>query len=148
MKRLFPNCLPLYFCFLLSASCAAGEPTAKPNQILPCPDSPNCVSSLSADKAHFIEPLHYAGSLADAKQRLIDILQNTKRVRLVKIEAQYIHAEFRSLIFRFIDDVEFYFPSEESIIHIKSASRTGYYDFGVNRRRVERLRSTFEGSVK
>jgi uncharacterized protein (DUF1499 family) len=148
MKRLFPNCLPLYFCFLLSASCAAGEPTAKPNQILPCPDSPNCVSSLSADKAHFIEPLHYAGSLADAKQRLIDILQNTKRVRLVKIEAQYIHAEFRSLVFRFIDDIEFYFPSEESIIHIKSASRTGYYDFGVNRRRVERLRSTFEGSVK
>jgi len=148
MKRLFPNCLPLYFCFLLSASCAAGEPTAKPNQILPCPDSPNCVSSLSSDKAHFIEPLHYAGSLADAKQRLIDILQNTKRVRLVKIEAQYIHAEFRSLVFRFIDDIEFYFPSEESIIHIKSASRTGYYDFGVNRRRVERLRSTFEGSVK
>ena len=148
MKRLFPNCLSLYFCLLLSASCAAGEPPAKPNKVMPCPDSPNCVSSLSTDKAHFIEPLHYAGSLADAKQRLIDILQNTKRVRLIEIETDYIHAEFRSLIFQFVDDVEFYFPSEESIIHIKSASRTGYYDFGVNRRRVERLRSAFGNSAK
>jgi uncharacterized protein (DUF1499 family) len=148
MKRLFPNCLSLYFCFLLSASCVAGEPTAKPHKVLPCPDSPNCVSSLSTDEAHFIEPLHYAGRLADARKRLINILQNTKRVRLVKIEAQYIHAEFRSMVFRFVDDLEFYFPSEKSIIHVKSASRTGYYDLGVNRRRVERLRSAFENSTK
>ena len=118
-------------------------PTDKPNSILPCPDSPNCVSSLSTDKAHSIEPLHYAGSLADARQKLIDILQNTKRVRLIKIEADYIHAEFQSLVFRFVDDVEFYFSSEKSIIHVKSASRSGYYDFGVNRRRVERLRAAF-----
>jgi uncharacterized protein (DUF1499 family) len=148
MKRLFPKCLSLYFCFLLSASCAAGETTAKPDKVLPCPDSPNCVSSRSTDTAHFIEPLHYAGSLADARQRLINILQDTKRVSLVKIEAQYIHAEFRSMIFQFVDDVEFYFPSEKSIIHVRSASRMGYYDFGVNRRRVERLRSAFENSTK
>lgn len=143
MKILLPNCLSLYFCFLLSASCAEGEPTAKPDKVLPCPDSPNCVSSLSTDKAHFIKPLHYAGSLADARQRLINILQSTKRVRLAKIEPQYIHAEFRSVVFQFVDDVEFYFPSDKAIVHIKSASRTGYYDFGVNRRRVERLRSLF-----
>jgi uncharacterized protein (DUF1499 family) len=92
--------------------------------------------------------LHYAGSLADARQRLIKILQNTKRVSLVKIEAQYIHAEFRSLVFQFVDDVEFYFPSEKTIIDVKSASRAGYYDFGVNRRRVERLRSTFGNTAK
>ena len=148
MKKLFPNSLPLYLCFFLSACHATAAPTAKPDKALPCPDSPNCVSSLSTDKAHFIEPLHYAGSLADAKQRLIDILQNTKRVRLIEIETDYIHAEFRSLIFQFVDDVEFYFPSEESIIHIKSASRTGYYDFGVNRRRVEWLRAAFGNSAK
>jgi uncharacterized protein (DUF1499 family) len=148
MKKLFPNCLSLYFCFLLSASCAAGEPTAKPNKVLSCPDSPNCVSSLSTDKTHFIEPLHYAVSLADARQRIINILQNTKRVRLVTIETQYINAEFRSLVFQFVDDVEFYFPSEKGIIHIKSASRAGYYDFGVNRRRVERIRSAFAHSAK
>lgn len=110
----------------------------------PCPDSPNCVSSQSADNAHFIDPLHYTADTADARQQLIDILENLKRVQLAKIEMDYIHAEFRSLIFRFVDDVEFYFSPEEKIIHLKSASRSGYYDFGANRRRVERLRSTFK----
>jgi len=148
MKKLFPNCLWLYFCILLSACHAAAGPPAKPNKSLPCPDSPNCVSSLSTDKSHFIEPLHYAGSLVDARQRLINILQNTKRVRLAKIETDYIHAEFRSAVFQFVDDVEFYFPPEKTIIHIKSASRTGYYDFGANRRRLERLRSAFGYQAK
>jgi len=60
----------------------------------------------------------------------------------------YIHAEFRSSIFRFIDDVEFSFPTDKNIIHVKSASRKGYYDFGANRRRAERLRVTFDKWVK
>jgi uncharacterized protein (DUF1499 family) len=148
MKKSSLNHLPLYFCMLLSACHAAAAPSGKPNISLPCPDSPNCVSSLSTEKAHFIEPLHYTGSLADARQKLIDILQNTKQVRLNKIETDYIHAEFRSLVFRFVDDVEFYFPPEKSIIHVKSASRSGYYDFGVNRRRVERLRAAFGQTEK
>jgi uncharacterized protein (DUF1499 family) len=96
------------------------------------------------DKARFIEPLHYTGSLADARQKLIDILENTKRVRLVKVETDYIHAEFRSVMFQFVDDVEFYFPPDQAIIHVKSASRKGYYDFGANCRRVEGLRAIFE----
>ena len=49
-----------------------------------------------------------------------------------------------SIVFQFVDDVEFYFPPDQTIIHLKSASRKGHYDFGANRRRVERLRSTFE----
>ncbi len=118
--------------------------TDRTKKFSPCPDSPNCVSSQSADNAHFIEPLHYTADTADARQQLIDILENLKRVQLTKIEMDYIHAEFRSLIFRFVDDVEFYFSPEEKIIHLKSASRLGYYDFGANRRRVERLRSTFK----
>jgi uncharacterized protein (DUF1499 family) len=114
------------------------------DKLSPCPDSPNCVSSQSADEAHFIEPLHYSGSPADARQKLIDILENTKRVRLVKVETDYIHAEFRSSVFRFVDDVKFWFPPDKPIIHVKSASRKGYYDFGANRRRVERLRIMLE----
>ena len=137
MNNLFLKRLSLYIGILLSATHAAAGSAEKPYQFSPCPDSPNCVSSQSTDKARFIEPLHYAGSLADARQKLIDILENTKRVRMVKVETDYIHAEFRSLIFRFVDDVEFYFPPDETIIHVKSASRTGYYDFGANRRRVE-----------
>ena len=115
-----------------------------PEKFTPCPDSPNCVSSQSTDESHFIEPLHYSGSPADARQKLIDILEGNDRARLVKVEADYIHAEFRSSVFRFVDDVKFWFPPDKPIIHVKSASRTGYYDFGVNRRRVERLREAFK----
>jgi len=109
-----------------------------------CPDSPNCVSSQSADKAHFIQPLHYSGSPADARQKLIAILEGMNRVRLAKVETDYIHAEFRSIVFRFVDDVKFWFSPKKPLIHVKSASRKGYYDFGANRRRVERLREAFE----
>ena len=143
MKNLFSKHLSLYVCILLSATHA----TAGPNRLSPCPDSPNCVSSLSTDPARLIEPLRYTGSLTDARQKLISLLENSKRARLISVETDYIHAEFRSLIFKFADDVEFYFSSEDRIIHVRSASRTGYYDFGVNRRRVERLRGIFENSA-
>jgi uncharacterized protein (DUF1499 family) len=144
MKKLFSKHLSLYVCILLSATHA----TAGPNRLSPCPNSPNCVSSQSTDSARFIEPLRYTGNLADARQKLIDLLENSKRTRLISVETDYLHAEFRSLILNFVDDVEFYFSSEDPIVHVRSASRTGYYDFGVNRRRVERLRATFENSVK
>jgi len=144
MKNSFSKQLYVYLCILLGATHAAGGSGAKANRLSPCPDSPNCVSSQSTDKAHFIDPLTYQDSPAEARQRLITILKSTKRVRLVKVDTDFIHAEFRSFIFRFVDDVTFYFSSEETIIHVRSASRTGYYDFGANRRRVERLRSAFE----
>ena len=148
MKILSSKRLSLYFCILLSATNAEAGSAASPDKFSPCPESPNCASSQSTDKARFIEPLHYAGSMADARQKLIDILENTKRVRFVKVETDYIHAEFRSLIFQFVDDVEFYFPPDHATIHVKSASRKGYYDFGANRRRVERLRAAFEKLAK
>ena len=138
----------LYLCILLSAMNAEAGSAASPDKFSLCPESPNCASSQSTDKARFIEPLHYAGSMADARQKLIDILENTKRVRFVKVETDYIHAEFRSLIFQFVDDVDFYFPPDHATIHVKSASRKGYYDFGANRRRVERLRAAFEKLAK
>ena len=148
MKNLISKQLSLYAWILLSACPADTRPAAEPNEFLTCPDSPNCVSSQSAEKARFIEPLQYAGNRADARQILINILENETRVRVVKVETDYIHAEFRTLIFRFVDDVEFYFPPAESIIHVRSASRTGYYDFGANRRRVERLRAAFQNRAK
>ena len=144
MKNLFSKQLSLYVCILLSAPHAA----AVHNRISPCPNSPNCVSSQSSDSAHYIEPLRYTGNLADARQKLINLLQTSKRFRLISVETDYIHAEFRSLIFNFVDDVEFYFSSDARIIDVRSASRTGYYDFGVNRRRVERLRAKFENTAK
>ena len=114
------------------------------NKLTPCPSSPNCVSSLSDDRKHAIEPLQYTGSRDEARNRLVDILDKQAAARVTINEADYIHAEFRSQIFRFVDDVEFLFSDEEKIIHVKSASRIGYSDLGANRKRVEWIRRVFE----
>jgi uncharacterized protein (DUF1499 family) len=133
----------IVFCLLFGMSHISTGSPAMRDRLSSCPDSPNCVSSLSKVKSHFVEPLRYKGSRAEARQKLIDIVNNMRGTRLVKIEKDHIQVEFRSLIFRFVDDVEFYLPADESIIHVRSASRSGYYDFGANRRRVERLRAAF-----
>jgi uncharacterized protein (DUF1499 family) len=140
MNNLSASRLSLAICILMGATQVQLASADGPDKLSPCPDSPNCVSSQSTDESHFIEPLHYSGSPEDARQKLIEILESIKRVRLAKVETDFIHAEFRSSVFRFIDDVKFWFPPDKTIIHVTSASRTGYYDFGANRRRVERLR--------
>jgi len=114
----------------------------------PCPDSPNCVSSLAEDKKHFIAPIPYNGETAVARYELLEILHSSKRARLVTIEENYIHAEFVSAIFRFVDDVEFYFDTAKKLIQMRSASRIGYSDLGVNRRRIEEIRKRFDQKEK
>lgn len=109
-------------------------------KLSPCPDSPNCVSSQADDEHHFIAPFIYTGTLPEAQKNLISILQSIPRARIISIERNSIQVEFTSALFRFIDDAEFYFPENENLIHVRSASRVGYYDFGVNRTRLERIR--------
>jgi len=80
-------------------------------------------------------------------ERLIGVIKGMKRCRIITKDDHYIHAEFTSAFFRFVDDVEFYFDSEAKIIQMRSASRIGYSDFGVNRERLEKLRSLFKNSI-
>lgn len=105
-----------------------------------CPDSPNCVSSYATDTSHHVEPLRYTGTLNDARQAVLSVLYSMKRTRVVTETSNYIHAECKSMVFRFVDDVEFYFDEREPVIHVRSASRVGYSDLGVNRKRVEDFR--------
>jgi uncharacterized protein (DUF1499 family) len=121
---------------------------ANPKSLAPCPDKPNCVSSQSVDNEHFIEPIKFKGSVDDTWQRLITVLKATKRTKTVEHLELYLHVEVTSLIFRFVDDVEFLISPDEHVIHVRSASRTGRSDFGVNRRRVERLRKAFVKSLQ
>lgn len=65
------------------------------------------------------------------------------RTRVVTDESGYLHAECTSLVFRFVDDVEFWFDQRESLVHVRSASRIGHSDLGVNRRRIEHIRNQF-----
>lgn len=108
-----------------------------------CPNSPNCVSSHAQDSGHAIQAITFAGSPDEAKARILNVINSMKRTNIVTQEDDYIHVEFTSMLFRFVDDVEFYFPQGESnqtLIQVRSASRTGHSDFGVNRKRIEAFR--------
>ena len=77
--------------------------------------------------------------------KLRQILESMHRVRITEATSTYIHAEFTSLVFRFVDDLELLLDSEAGVIHVRSASRVGRSDLGANRRRVEDLRRRLGG---
>lgn len=109
----------------------------------PCPNTPNCVSSLETGSSRYIEPLSYQGNLEEAKQRLLDVINDFPRTQVHEVTDAYIHATFTSLLFRFTDDVEFLIDDAQKLIHMKSASRLGFSDLGANRRRCEAIRDKF-----
>lgn len=110
----------------------------------PCPDSPNCVCTEATDAGHKIAPLVFEGSPADAMVRLKRVVEQMPRTKIVSENGNYLHAEFTSLIFRFVDDVEFVVEPDRKRIQFRSASRTGYSDLGANRKRMEMIRRAFE----
>jgi uncharacterized protein (DUF1499 family) len=116
---------------------------AADGRLAPCPDTPNCVSTQAADEAHRIDPLPYDGSAEEAMARLRAVLADLPRTRVVTATDAYLHAECRSLVFRFVDDVEFLLDGRDRVIHFRSASRAGRSDLGVNRRRMEAIRQAF-----
>ena len=109
-----------------------------------CPSSPNCVSTQASDEAHAIVPFRYRKSRAEAKEALKEVIRSLPRTKLVEEDESYLHYEFTSLLIRFVDDVEFVFDDEAKTIHFRSASRTGYGDLGVNRKRMEQVRALVE----
>ena len=115
--------------------------------LAPCPTSPNCVSTQALDEEHGIVPYRYHKSQAAAKEALKAIVSMLPRTTLVEETEAYLHYEFTSLLLRFVDDVEFALDDKAKTIHFRSASRTGYSDLGVNRRRMEEIRTSIEGKV-
>jgi uncharacterized protein (DUF1499 family) len=109
-----------------------------------CPSSPNCVSTQAQDEGHAIEPIRYRKSRAEAKEALKEVIRSMPRTKLVQEDETYLHYEATSLLLRFVDDVEFLFDDETKTIHFRSASRTGYGDLGVNRKRMEQVRALVE----
>lgn len=112
--------------------------------LAPCPESPNCVSSKSTDTAHHAEPIAYGVSFEVALHRLRAIVGSMPRTRITRDEGHYLRVEFRSRLAGFVDDVEFLADCDDAVIHVRSASRIGYWDLGANRRRVEQIRRLFE----
>ena len=112
--------------------------------LAPCPSQPNCVSTVATDPIHAIEPLHYTASATEAYARLLAILCSMPRTRVVSSDGASIHAEFRSAVFHFVDDGVFVIDDTTRSIHFRSASRVGRSDFGVNRKRMESIRTAFQ----
>ena len=116
-----------------------------PRTLRPCPASPNCVSSLAAAAApHRVPPLSWTGGLDQAKARLRQAVLAVGNATFIIEEDTYWHVEFRSRIFRFVDDGEFLFDPQARLVHVRSASRVGHSDMGVNRKRVEKIRALFQ----
>ncbi len=105
-----------------------------------CPASNNCVVSQDADPKHAIDPITYHVDRNTVRETLLKVLSVVPRTEVIEQQDNYIHALSKSRIFKFTDDVEFYLPENESVIHLRSASRIGESDLGVNRRRLEQLR--------
>jgi uncharacterized protein (DUF1499 family) len=108
-----------------------------------CPNTPNCVSTQASRANQFVEPIPYDGPAVDAWEKLVNVIRSMPRCRIVKLEERYLHAEFRSFVFGFIDDIEAAIDEEAKQIHLRSASRVGYSDLGVNRQRIERIRQRY-----
>lgn len=117
--------------------------TSAAQRIAPCPNSPNCVSSVAPDDAHKVEPIPFSGPAAAALARLRAAIEAMPRARVTRADADSLHAEFTSWLLRFVDDVDCVVDEAASVIHIRSASRVGYSDLGVNRKRVAQIRQAF-----
>lgn len=131
---------------LAMGGCSGGVPSAtmghNGGRLAPCPASPNCVSSLASAESQRVEALRYSGDAVQAQSRLLSVLKGMERASIMRVEEGYIHAEFRSALFGFVDDVEFLFDAPGAI-QMRSASRVGYSDFGVNGERVASIRARF-----
>jgi uncharacterized protein (DUF1499 family) len=102
----------------------------------PCPDTPNCVVSFGQAGERRMDPLPWEGDSEAGLDRLEQLLARFPRTQVITRQNGYLHVEFRSLLFRFVDDVEFLVAPEEHCIHFRSASRVGHSDLGANQQRM------------
>lgn len=112
-------------------------------QLAPCASTPNCVSSQSQDPVpvHHIEPLTYNSSEQQAMANLQTVLQSFRRAKAIAQTPNYLYAEFTIPVVGFVDDVEFLIDQDSKVIQVRSTSRMGESDLGVNRRRIETIRA-------
>ena len=108
--------------------------------------TPNCVSSQAepADAEHYIAPIRCKGRTPDAIATARKAVEGMRRATVVRHEGNYLYAEFKSWLLGFVDDVEFTHDEQAGLLHVRSAARLGGRDYGVNRARVEALRSRIE----
>jgi uncharacterized protein (DUF1499 family) len=143
-KRWTGTTLGLMGVVLILAGCGGRMPRdlgARNGRLADCPNSPNCVSSFARDKQHGIEALEVVGDPEAAWTALRAVLEGMPRMEIVGSAPGYLHAVQTSRLMRYRDDLELLLDAPASRIHVRSASRVGYGDMGVNRARVEAIRA-------
>ncbi|HEY6822166.1 MAG TPA: DUF1499 domain-containing protein [Burkholderiales bacterium] len=111
-------------------------------RLAPPKPTPNCVSSQAdpADREHYIAPIAFRGDFS----RIEAAVAGMRGAMIVRRDGNYLYAEYRTPLMRFVDDVELLYDPAAGLVHVRSASRLGRRDFGVNRKRIESLRSIIE----
>lgn len=129
-----------YFVFL-SVTDEVPEARLVNGQLRPCPDTPNCVSS-ETNGEKYIEPIAATSgtSLDDLWENVIDAIKQ-QGGQIESQDENYVWATFQSKLFRFTDDVEIRLDDDKGVVQIRSGSRSGKSDLGVNRKRVEAIRA-------
>jgi len=120
----------------------------KDGRLAPPKRSPNSVSSQAdpADAEHYIAPIPFKGGAPAAMAAVRKAVEGMQGSTVIRHEGSYLYAEYRTRLMRFVDDVEFWFDEKAGQIHVRSTSRLGRRDFGVNRARAESLRRRIEGA--
>lgn len=144
MKNLTGRIVVMALGFLGLAGCAGERPHnlgSREGLLAPCPSSPNCVSSQAENERHKIAPLAFSGEPDAAFARLKQVVAGRSDTTIVDDVPDYLRVELRTLLF--VDDGEFLLDRTQSVIHVRSASRLGYWDLGKNRSRLEEIRRDF-----
>ena len=137
--------LKIFFYMLFMSLSGASQADTLPKKLLPpCQEIPNCLSSETIESKHFIQAFKIRGESDKAWSSLKAALNQQNRVIITHESADNIHAEITSLIFKFVDDVDFCLDKENNAIHVRSASREGHIDFGINHKRIEALRAQLQ----
>jgi uncharacterized protein (DUF1499 family) len=131
----------LNFFILMMISMTTQAVTTAKKKLPPCLDTPNCVSSQATDKRHYLPPFKISGDPKLAWEELRKAIMQRDRMLITHETETTLHAEATSLVLHFVDDIDAILDVEAGLIHIRSASRIGHSDFGVNRKRVESIRA-------
>lgn len=105
----------------------------------PCPNSPNCVSTQATDDSQKIEPIPIQGNAAETLDSLEKAIATMPKSQVITRTDNYLYVEFRSSLWNFVDDVEFFVNAEDSVVDARSSARVGYGDGGVNRARYLKI---------
>ena len=120
----------------------------KEGLLAPLPDSPNAVSSQTDQVDKRVEPFPYSGNLEQTKALIKKAASDFGGAQILVEKPDYLHLVFTVPFIPFKDDVEIFFSEQERLVHYRSASRVGYSDLGVNRKRYERLRNLYEQATR